>query len=109
MSQTHKLLGRSMPAAVTPATLYTAPASTTTIVYSIVVCNSNAAADTFRIFFVPSGGSLNVNNALYYDIPIPGNNSLTLNIGQDLMTGDFIRIYSTNGYLTFTASGLEIV
>ena len=108
MAQATKPLGRSAPAAATPATLYTAPASTTTIVSSLVICNTNAASDTFRVYLVPSGGSLNVNNAVYYDVAITGKNSFSANIVPVLMTGDFIMVWSLNGYCTFTASGLEI-
>ena len=108
MAQTHKRLGRTTPAAATNTTSYTAPASTKALITSIIVSNTGAAAETMRIFAVPSGGSAGVTNALYYDVPVPDNDTFVANIAVLLETGDFLVVYSLGGALTFTTSGIEI-
>jgi hypothetical protein len=39
MATTYKVLGQLNPAATTPTTLYTVPASTSTVVSTITICN----------------------------------------------------------------------
>lgn len=107
MANTHKLLGRSAPLAATNTTLYTVPGATTTIVTSLMVCNTGAAT-TIRVFVIPSGGSANVNNAIYYDVSIPAGDTLASNIAVVLEAGDFIQVYNTDVRITFTASGIEV-
>ena len=108
MPQTHKNLGQSRPAAATNTTLYTAPAVTTTIVSSILVANIGADADLMRIFAVPSGGVTGVGNAIYYDVELQNRDTALITAALTLDTGDFVVVYSRDGDLTFTVSGLEI-
>lgn len=109
MSQLHKLLGRSNPAAATPTTLYTAPSSTTTLVSSLHICNTDVNnSDSVQIMFVPSGGSAGVSNAIIFNLVIPPGNPFIMNTVPVLMTGDFISVRSANGTTCFTASGVEI-
>lgn len=105
---THKLLGRSRPSATTNTTIYTAPASTTTLVTSLFVVNTSATSTTARIFVVNSGGSAGVSNAVYYNVNIPGNDTLLANAVPVLAASDFLVVYATLATLTFTASGVEI-
>lgn len=108
MAQTHKRLATSSPAATTNTTAYTAPALTTVILSSIFVCNTSASDTTFRLFLVPSGGAAGVGNALYYDLPLRANDTFLINGVPDLQPGDFLVVYSGNGLIAFTISGLEI-
>ncbi len=107
MANTHKLLGRNAPSATTNTTLYTTPGSTTTIITSLMVANTGSAT-TIRVFIIPSAGSANVNNAIYYNVSIPTGDTLASNIAVVLETGDFIQVYNTDANVTFTASGIEI-
>jgi hypothetical protein len=60
--------------------LYTVPASTTTVVRSIVLINTNTTAETVNLYFLKSGGtarriipkslSLAANNSLVFDSPL---------------------------------------
>jgi hypothetical protein len=108
MAQTHKLLGRARPSAITVTTIYTAPASTKAMLSSIFVCNTSSVVDYLRLYVVPSGGSAAVGNAIYSDLPIAGNDSLLVNGVPVLEAGDFLAGYSLNGTLTYTVSGMEI-
>lgn len=106
MAQTHKHLGTSAPAAITNATVYTAPSKA--IISSVFCCNTAATDTVFRFFRVASGGAAGVANALYYNLPIKANDTFLINGVPVLEAGDFLVCYSGNGAVTFTVSGLEI-
>jgi hypothetical protein len=109
VAQTHKRIGQAAPSAVTPLTLYVAPAATTTIISEFAICNTSIGqVDSFNIFIVPMGDSPGTANAICYSVPIASGNPCFLNIAQTLNTGDSIVIESANGLVTFTCSGLEI-
>ena len=57
MATIYKVLGTSNPSATTATTLYTVPATTSTIVSTINVCNQAAAAGSFRIAIRPAGAT----------------------------------------------------
>lgn len=107
-TQTHKFLGRAQPGAATPVTLYTAPTATTTLCSTITICNTSGSDDSARIFWVPFGGSAQPANAIIYDTLIPAGDPFAASVIHVLEAGDFIVVYSANGNLTFSASGLEI-
>lgn len=108
MAQTHKNLGRSKPSAATNTDIYTVGGATTTQLYCIVICNTGATATTIRLYHVQSGGSAGTDNALYYDLQIPGRDTFVANIAEVMATGDKITVYSDNGNATFRLSGMEI-
>lgn len=108
MAQTHKLLVRSKPAAASNTIGYTAPASTKALITSIVACNVGAASDTFRIFVVEAAGTAAVGNAVYYDVVLPDDDTFIANVAILAETDVDIVVYSLNGNITFTISGIEI-
>jgi hypothetical protein len=108
MAQTHKQLAQSQPAANTDTTVYTVPALTKTLVYSMVVANIANGSSTFRIHIVPSGGSVGVDNAIYRNVNVPGKDTFVANISILIEAGGFIVVRSSDGNCTFTISGLEI-
>ena len=54
-------------------TLYTVPASTETVVSTIVMCNREGSANTFRIAVRPDGATLSNEHYLAYDTNINAN------------------------------------
>ena len=106
MATANKVLGQSKPAAATPTTLYTVPASTQANV-NVFISNQAAGNDMVRVALTKSGNSLAASNYLVYDTPIPPNSSLNLT-GIALATGDFITVYCTSGNCSFNATGIEI-
>jgi hypothetical protein len=108
MATTYKVLGQSNPAATTATTLYTVPASTSTVVSTLVICNQAATAATYRISVRPAGGAQT--NAMYlgYDVAIAANDSTALTLGITLATTDVITVYASTATLSFTAFGSEI-
>lgn len=101
-------LSQSQPG-VAFATVYTAPASTKTIVKEIVVCNVTAGPITLDVALVPNAGSAGVTNQIIAGHNIPANTTVTYTYSQVLATGAFISAKaSVAASLTVTISGVEI-
>ena len=108
MATTYKVLGQNAPSASTATTLYTVPASTSTIVSTISVANINASAITYRISVRPAAAVQT--NAMYvaYDISLPANTTDTLTLGITLATTDVITVFANSTAVAFNAYGSEI-
>jgi len=108
MAVVYKTLGQSAPAATTETDLYTVPASTSTIVSSLLVCNRGASNATFRVSISLAGGATATKDYLYYDVIIPPNDTFIATIGATMATTDKIRVYASNASLSFSAWGSEL-
>lgn len=104
---TRKVLGQSSPAAATDTDLYTAPASTDTVVSSIAICNTNAAAIKYRVHVRISAAATGTGNAIFYDVSLPANSTDTHQLGITLAAGDKVTIRSDTTLVTFTLFGQE--
>jgi hypothetical protein len=105
MAAVYGMLGQSAPAATTLTTAYTVPASKHATV-RVVANNRGAIADTFRLAVSPNGAAIANAHYLTYDKPIPANDSLAsapFTVGD----ADLVRVYSTNGDMTFHVTGIE--
>jgi len=80
--------------------LYTVPASTTTLVTSIVVSNTAAADATYDL----SLGGVQLGN----DVSVPANDSVILEIKQVMDAADTIEGLASATTVNFHISGLEI-
>lgn len=109
MATTYKVLGQSNPSATTATTLYTVPASTSSVVSSITVCNQAATAGTFRIAVRPAGATLATQHYIAYDTAITANNTIVLTIGITLATTDVVTVYASSASMSFSLFGSEIV
>jgi hypothetical protein len=90
-------------------TVYTAPASTKTIVKEIVVCNVTAGPITFDLALVPNAGAAGVTNQIIFGHTIPASTTVTYTYSQVLATGAFVSAKaSVAASLTVTISGVEI-
>lgn len=111
MANAYKVLGQSNPSATTVTTLYTVPASTQSVVSTIVVANQAAAAGTYRIIVQPSvdvSATILAKQYVAYDSAITANNSTMITIGITLATGDVIKVYASAATMSFLAFGTEI-
>lgn len=108
MPITYKVLGQSNPAAVTPSTLYTVPASTQTVVSTITATNIGTTVGTFRIAIRPAGATLANQHYLVYDAALNGSDMVTFTLGITLATTDVITIYASSANFTFQAFGSEL-
>jgi glucose-6-phosphate dehydrogenase assembly protein OpcA len=108
MPTVYKVLGQSNPASNTATTLYTAPASTATVVSTISVANLTGTAATFRIAVRPAGATLANQHYLAYDVTVGASDSTTITCGFTLATTDVITVYASTANLAFSAFGSEI-
>lgn len=108
MPTVYKVLGQSAPAAVTATTLYTVPASTSTLISTLNVSNTGGAADYVRVAVRPAGAVLANQHYIVYGVQVPSASILTLTIGITLATTDVVTVYSTTGTSSFNAFGSEI-
>lgn len=99
MANTFKVLFRGA-ASLTNTTLYTVPASTTTLISSILVANTAASAATFDL----SLNGVQIAN----DVSVPANDTTLLEIKQVLPTGQTIQGLASAVTVNFHISGLEI-
>jgi len=104
---TIKVLGQSAPGAASLTTLYTVPASTSTVCSSIVVCNRSATATSFRVAVRPAGAAISNEMYLYYDVTLAGNDTFIATIGITLATTDIVSVYATLATLSFNLYGQE--
>ena len=99
MATTSKVLARQA-AAVTSATLYTVPASTTTVVTNIAICNNAATAATFTILLDDI--------ELHKDAAIAANTTAYIDLKQVLATTKTIKGLASAITIDFHISGVEI-
>lgn len=103
-----KPLGQSAPAAAALTTLYTVPAVTEAVGSTIMVCNRSAIATSFRIAVRPLGAAIADRMYIWYDIPIPGNDTFAATVGFSLQATDIVSVYATLNTLSFSLFGQEI-
>jgi glucose-6-phosphate dehydrogenase assembly protein OpcA len=108
MATVYKVLGQSNPAATTATTLYTVPASTSTVVSTISVCNQASTAATYRIAVRPAGATLAAQHYIVYGATVPASDSTMITVGLTLATTDVITVYASSATLSFNAYGSEI-
>jgi len=95
-------------AASSETTQYTVAASTTTIVKSILLCNTTATSRDLSISVVPSGGTAGVANRILAVFPLPPFVTAFLDVHIVMETGGFISaICSAASAITVTVAGLE--
>ena len=108
MATTLKQLGQLRPANTTAASLYS-PSSVTTVVKSIVICNTSGADAAARVFHDDNGTTYDETTALAWDINILANTTVVLEVfvAMNDATGNLAVRTSVNSALTFTAYGSE--
>ena len=108
MPDTFKTLAQTNPAAATLTTHYTVPASTSTTVSSIFVCNTSSTKATFRISIAIAAAADATTQYLYYDLPLTGNNTFVATVGLTLATTDLIRVQASTSGVVFSSYGVEV-
>ena len=108
MAIVYKVLGQSNPAATTATTLYTVPASTSTVCSTITICNQAARSGSFRLAVRPAGATLAAQHYIAYDTSLPANDVLTMTIGLTLAATDVVTVYASSTSISFNLFGSEI-
>lgn len=109
MATTYKRLGAiaSTGTIGTADTLYTVPSATSTVISSIVVCNTAATAATFRIA-VSATSSFVAAGYLYYGLTVAANDSATFTLGITLDAAKNLLCSASASTVSFSAFGSEI-
>ena len=108
MPAAYKVLGQSNPSATTLTTLYTVPASTSTILSTLAIANLSTSAITFRVAIRPAGATVaNQHNIQYYAI-FASNDSVFLTLGVSLAATDAVSVYASTANVAFAVFGTEI-
>lgn len=107
MADYSRVLGQSNPLAATSTSVYTVPGGRNATISSIVVTNRSATPTSFRVAISPLGVAINDKHYVYYDIPIPGNDTFIATVGFTLSETDIIRVYATLATLSFSIFGIE--
>ena len=91
------------------AAIFTVGGATTYRVFKIVVCNTGTANLTFRLHHVDSGGSSAASNALFYDAPLAGKQTLEFGDGLVFETGQMLRgLASAASTISVTVVGVSV-
>jgi hypothetical protein len=101
MANTSKVLFRGAATTTVGTTLYTVPASTTTVVTSIIVTNTSASAGTYTFAL----GGIN----LATTVAVGGNDSTVIDMKQTLVATNTITGGASATSINFHISGVEIV
>ncbi len=107
MAETIKILGQAAPLATTETLLYTVPASTSTVVSSLVVCNRGGTVTTFRVSVSAGGAATATKDYLYYDVLLAAADTFIATVGVTLATTDVVRVYAGNANLSFSLFGVQ--
>ena len=107
MTDTRKVLFQANPDAGVLTDGYTVPALTSVVVSSLAAANRSEYSAEFRVAIAVSGGADDPKQYLYYDAEIAGHDTFIATIGITLAATDVIRVYSSNGNVSFQAFGLE--
>jgi hypothetical protein len=110
MASSYKTLGQLDLQSATLSTLYTCPASTETVISSVIIANRDSAATTFRLALRTDGDAISDKHYLAFDVPIAANDSTTLTLGITMQATDVLSVNAagTASRLSFNAFGAEV-
>ena len=110
MANAYKILAQAAPATTAATEFYTAPSATEAVISSIVVCNLSTAAQTFRVAVSTSTGAVVSQNYLYYDTPLPVNDTFVASIAMTMAASDQMTVQtgSTGPVVAYSLFGAEI-
>jgi hypothetical protein len=108
MANAYKILGQVADASANDVELYLVPASTEAVVSTIVVCNREAANNTFRIATKTDNSAVANTDYVAYDTVIAGNDTITLTLGITLQAAAEISVGASDANVTFQAYGTQI-
>jgi hypothetical protein len=109
MATSYKSLGQLDLTTTSLTTLYTCPASTETVISTIIVANRNASADTFRLAIRVDGDAISNAHYIAYDVPVAANDSTTLTLGITVKATDVVSVQAgTADRLSVNAFGAEV-
>jgi hypothetical protein len=107
MATAYKVLGQVIPAATTNTTLYTVPASTSTVCSTLTVCNQGVSTNV-NIAVRPAGATLATSQYIVFQAPVSANDTLFFTLGISLATTDVVTVFANTANVSFSLFGTEI-
>jgi hypothetical protein len=109
MATSYKSLGQLDLTTTSLTTLYTCPASTETVISTVIIANRNASATTFRLAIRVDGDAISNQHYIAYDVPVAANDSTTLTLGITLQATDVVTVSADDAdRLSINVFGAEI-
>ena len=110
MATSYKPLGQLDLTDATLTTLYTCPASTETVISTVIIANRSTSADTFRLALRPDGATISDEHFLAYDVPVAASDSTTLTLGITMEATDVLSVAAggTASTVSVNAFGAEV-
>lgn len=108
MIQTQKVLGQSNLVATTLTDIYTVPASTSAVISTITLCNTNTSACAVRVSVAKAGAVDILAQYVLYDQAVDSKSTYVLTIGMTLAAGDVVRCQSTLAGTSVNIFGIEV-
>lgn len=109
MATVYKILGQVQGTAAvgTYSTLYTVPASTSSVISTVTICNQAATDATFRLA-VAAAATPTTAEFIVYGATVKANDTVTLTLGLTLQAAKLIVVSSSANTTSFGAFGSEI-
>lgn len=92
MATSYKTLGQLDLTTTSLTDLYTVPASTETVVSTVIIANRTASASTFRLAIRVDGDAISNQHYVAFDVPVAANDSTTLTLGITLAATDVVTV-----------------
>lgn len=106
MAITYKILGQST-GSLSDTNLYTVPIGSSSVLSTIVICNTTGSALTYRLAVIPSGSTLSNKHYIAYETNIGSNDTTALTLGITLGSEEKLNIYGSAS-LAFSVFGSQI-
>jgi hypothetical protein len=107
MPTQYKVLGQINPAANTLTNVYVVPASYTSVVSSLLICNQASSNTLISIAVQPTANTIATKHYLVYNATIGPNDSIPYTIGITLGPGDVLSANTTSSSVSITAFGMQ--
>jgi len=109
MATAYKSLGQLDLTTTSLTDLYTVPASTETVVSTVIIANRDDEATTFRLAIRVDGDAISNQHYIAYDVPVAANDSTTLTLGITLQATDVVTVSASDAdRLSINAFGAEV-
>lgn len=109
MPANYKVLGQQVAAAAAAfVTLYTVPAATQAIASTLSICNTGAAAVTYRVSVRPAGAAQANKHYIVFNAALNPGDSILLTLGITLAATDVVSVSASTVDVAFSLFGTEI-
>jgi hypothetical protein len=107
-TETAKVLAQANPAATTLTAMYTVPASTATVVSTLVVANRSTSNIRVRVSVAVAGAADSNEQYILYDALVLKQDSNFYTLGITLAATDVVRVYTDAAEASFSLFGVEV-